>query len=317
MTRNVTVIIRVIEFKAMGPNTTHCRASPAKRSALGFVCLLLAFDGAAAADRELESSAALSANATIAPVSRARALELSGAPNFRDIGGYVTVDGHSVRWNRVYRSSDLSHLTSTDAKKVGSLNIASVIDLRTDEERARSPRVWMRSPADIYQSPQKTLAPVMQVILHDAESADGARAGLIQFYARMPDRYRAEYSAMFQRIAAGELPILVHCTAGKDRTGVAIALLLTAIGVSRPVVVDDYALTEKLVPASAGAASAQGASAKLPEESRRVLWRADPKYILAALDSIEREYGSTNGYLARGLGLSKAQIVAVRAALVE
>ncbi len=131
---------------------------------------------------------------------------------------------------------------------------------------------------------------------------------------------------MFHRIAAGDLPMVVHCTAGKDRTGVAVALLLTAVGVPRQTVVDDYSLTEKLVPPAAatqraatvgGALPAASPLAQLPEESRRALWRSDPQYIGAALDSMQREYGSIDGYLERGLGLSKPEIRSLRKTLLD
>jgi protein-tyrosine phosphatase len=117
-----------------------------------------------------------------------------------------------------------------------------------------------------------------------------------------------------------------------------MALLLTAVGVPRQTVVDDYALTEKLVPpagaaaksavpvggqAVGGALPAGGVAqplsplAQLPEESRVALWRSDPLYIESALDSMVREYGSIDGYLERGLGLSKPEIVSVRRRLLD
>jgi protein-tyrosine phosphatase len=143
----------------------------------------------------------------------------------------------------------------------------------------------------------------------------------------MPDEYHAEYAAMIHRIAAGELPILVHCTAGKDRTGVAMAVLLSTLGVPRQTVLEDYALTEKLVPAPAaaaekpapvgGASAALAPLAQLPVESRQALWRSDPDYISAALDAIDREYGSVDAYVERGLGVSKSELGALRAKLLQ
>jgi protein-tyrosine phosphatase len=254
-------------------------------------------------------------------------IALQRAPNFRDIGGYRTTNGRHVRRGKVFRSSDLSNLTPADATKVDSLHIAAVIDLRTKDERTQLPSVWLRRPTDSYQSPKTSLAPTMRLILAQAATADGARRGMIEFYRQMPDAYRMEYAAMFERIAAGDLPILVHCTAGKDRTGVAIALLLTSVGVPRQTVIHDYQRTEDLLPApktgtaqsaaAGGVARAQAALAQLPDDSRRALWRADPEYVQAALDSINREYGSIDGYLERGLGLTRAQIGQVRKAVVE
>jgi protein-tyrosine phosphatase len=256
-----------------------------------------------------------------------RALGLEGAPNFRDIGGYATAKGQHVRWGKVYRSNDLSKLTTADVDRVAALDLVSVIDLRTEEERQHAPSIWLHAPADIYPSAKTTLAPVMHTILTDAATPEGARAGIIKFYTQMPDEYHDEYAAMFHRIAAGKLPILVHCTAGKDRTGVAMAVLLTTLGVPRQTVVEDYALTEKLVPAPAaaaqhpvpvgGAAAPLSPLARLSAESREVLWRSDPAYISAALDSIDREYGSVDVYVKRELGVSKAEVWALRAKLLQ
>jgi protein-tyrosine phosphatase len=256
-----------------------------------------------------------------------RALGLEGAPNFRDIGGYVTSDGRHVRWHEVYRSNELSKLTPADADKVAALDVVSVIDLRTEDERQHAPSIWVHAPDDIYDSPKTTLAPVMHTILKDAATPEGARAGIINFYSQMPDEYHEEYAAMFHRIAAGKLPMLVHCTAGKDRTGVAVAVLLRTLGVPRQTVIEDYVLTEKLVPAPAaaaqhavpvgGASAALSPLAALPVESREALWRSDPAYISAALDSIDREYGSVDVYVERELGVRPAEVQALRAKLLQ
>jgi protein-tyrosine phosphatase len=297
-----------------------------------------AAETARTADSAPTALAAPGASNTPVSSERARALGLDGAPNFRDIGGYATADGRHVRWDEVFRSNELSKLTPADAARVAALKVAAVVDLRTEEERQHAPSVWAPVPADVYESPKPTLAPLMHTILAEAATPEGARAGLIKFYSQMPDDYRTEYAAMFHRIAEGELPMVVHCTAGKDRTGVAMALLLTAVGVPRQTVVDDYTLTERLVPpagaaaksavpvggqAVQGAVPAGGAAqplsplAQLPEESRVALWRSDPLYIKSALDSMVREYGSIDGYLERGLGLSKPEIDSVRRRLLD
>jgi protein-tyrosine phosphatase len=252
---------------------------------------------------------------------------LEGAPNFRDIGGYVTVNGKHVRWGEVYRSNELSKLTGADAHRIATLHLMSVVDLRTEDERRSAPSVWLQAPINTYLSPKTTLAPAMNIILADAATPEGAGAGITRFYAQMPDAYRDEYAAIFHGIAAGRLPMLVHCTAGKDRTGVAIAVLLSTLGVPREAVVEDYELTEKLVPARAasaqqpapigGATATLSPLAQLPVESREALWRSDPAYISAALNSIEREYGSMDRYVERGLGVSESEVRAVRKRLLQ
>jgi protein-tyrosine phosphatase len=260
-------------------------------------------------------------------VRERRSLGLEGAPNFRDIGGYAANDGRHVRWGRVFRSSELSKLTLEDQRTVDGLHIAALVDLRTAVERKTSVDLWTHAPSDVYESPKVSLVPVMQGILAKAQAPEGARSGFIDFYMRMPDDYKAEYSAMFHRLASGEVPMLVHCTAGKDRTGVAIAVLLTSVGVPRATVLGDYQLTETLVPAAAaaerhpapvgGAPQAQSALAQLPVESRQILWRSDPAYVSAALDSIDREYGSVERYVEKALGLTKSELRTIRRELLQ
>lgn len=255
------------------------------------------------------------ASAAGQPVA-ARSLGLKGAPNFRDIGGYASSDGRHVRWGRVFRSSELSNLTPEDGRKVAGLGLVAVIDLRTREERDRSPSAWLVRPADTYESPKPSLAPVMSTILKDAGTADGARAGIEAFYAQMPDSYQEEYAAFFHRVASGEVPILIHCSAGKDRTGLAIALLLATLRVPRGTIMADYALSETLVPPlpRQPAANVLG---QLPVASQRVLWRSDPRYLAAAFRSIDREYGSVEGYVRNGLHVSEHEEAALRKALLD
>ena len=257
---------------------------------------------------------AMSLPSAAAPRAQDRVLGLQGAPNFRDIGGYTTADGRHVRWGLVYRSNKLSALTPADESRVTALHIATEIDLRTIQERADEPDRWLQPPADIYQSPKPSLKPLIGQLLAGVHDVPTARQSMERFYARMPDEYRPEYTALFQRLAAGDAPILVHCTAGKDRTGVATAILLTALGVPRETVVSDYGMSEKLLPPPSIKA---GALSQLPPDAQRELMRSDPVFIQAALDSIDHEYGSVGGYLKNGLGLNSAQIDAMRSRLTQ
>jgi protein-tyrosine phosphatase len=253
-----------------------------------------------------------------------RVLGLQGAPNFRDIGGYPTNDGRHVRWGVVYRSNTLSALTPADETKVSTLHIVSEVDLRTVQERADAPDRWLQPPGDIYQSPKPSLQPLIAALVANVHDVESARQNMEHFYARMPDEYRPEYAALFHRLAAGDAPILVHCTAGKDRTGVAAAILLRALGVPRAKVVSDYSMSEALLPrptaaVKAGAVPAHIAAAvqHIPPAARIEMTRSDPAFIDAALDSIDHEYGSVDAYLKAGLGLNDAQIEAMRSHLTQ
>jgi protein-tyrosine phosphatase len=251
---------------------------------------------------------------------------LATAPNFRDIGGYPAAAGRHVARGRIYRSSELSSLSPADAAAVATLHLSAVVDLRTAEERRRAPSIWAARPADVFESPKLTLAPFTHAVLAGATTAEGARQGIKGFYRQMPRLYQEEYAALFHRIARGELPLLVHCTAGKDRTGVAIAVLLEALGTPRSVAIRDYALTNARLAASANAAgtpsvgaktASVSAMSKLPPEALRAMWEANPEYIEAALNSIDAGFGSVEGYLHQALGVSDDDLRNIRRSLTE
>lgn len=250
-------------------------------------------------------------------------LGLQGAPNFRDLGGYATSDGHHVRYGMVYRSNKLSALTAADEAAVDRLRLVAEIDLRTAEERKSEPSRWLHTPAAIYESPKETLAPTLGPLLARIHDAATARVALTDFYAEMPDVYRPEYTALFRRLLNRDTPMVVHCTAGKDRTGVAAAVLLSALGVPRMTVIADYALTTTLLPPPKTSTPPQHvpvalvALYALPADARAAVWRADPAYIEAALDAIDHEYGSVHGYLRQGLGLTEPEIQTLKATLTE
>lgn len=250
-------------------------------------------------------------------------LGLQGAPNFRDLGGYATGEGHHIRSGLVYRSNKLSALTASDETAIDHLHLVAEIDLRTAEERKSEPSRWLHVPADIYESPKTTLKPTLGPLLAKIHDAASARMALTDFYAQMPDIYRPEYTALFRRLLDHDTPMVVHCTAGKDRTGVAAAVLLSALGVPRMTVVADYALTTTLLPPPKQTATPKNippglaALYALPPDARAAVWRADPAYIEAALDAIDHEYGSVHGYLRQGLGLTEPQIQTLKANLTE
>lgn len=255
-----------------------------------------------------------------------RVVPLEGAHNFRDVGGYRTCDGGRVRWGRVFRSAKLCSLTPDDHGRLEALDIRAVVDLRSREEREFEPSMWRHPPIHLYESERDSVAGLRHAVRTRGDSADAAISFMTAYYAKRPMAFAPEYRAMFAMLAAGKWPMLIHCTAGKDRTGAACALLLTALGVGRETVIDDYVLTSALLPVpgppSQGTAmpiggrdGAEREAALLPEV-RASLWEAKRVYIAAALDSVDREFGSIRSYLRDGLGLSDAEIGAVNA-LVE
>jgi protein-tyrosine phosphatase len=263
----------------------------------------------------------------IDPHDPRRVLGLSGAPNFRDLGGYRAAGGARVRTGQVYRSGKLTALTAEDRDRLAALGVQSVIDLRAQEERDREPSEWPTRPPAIHESPRISIRPEMQTSFTDLASQEGARSGFAAFYARLPELYREDFAVMFRRIGR-KGPTLVHCSAGKDRTGVACALLLWTLGVDRETIVADYVLTASLIPhpppgtrfslAPAGASvEAQAAMPPVSDRVRRVLWGAEPAYLASAFGAVEADYGSIEGYLTGALGLAEADIADVRRALLD
>lgn len=260
-------------------------------------------------------------------VAADHSLGLAGAPNFRDLGGYRTASGRTVKRGIVFRSSKLSALTPVDWTRVQTLGVGHIYDLRTAEERTAEPDNWPAPAPPAYGSPKPDMSATIAGMKKAGTDTAKVRASIIHFYGDMPTLYAPEYSAFFHGLADGDRPVVVHCTAGKDRTGVASALLLTALGVPRATVVDDYQLTERLLPQAPMQTSGKpgapiggkGASALLamPPATQKAMWAADPAYVEAALDAVKQRYGSIDGYMRNALGLSNAEIARLRKRLLS
>jgi protein-tyrosine phosphatase len=272
-------------------------------------------------------TAALAAAPAHVALAADHALGLAGAPNFRDLGGYRTASGKVVKRGIVFRSSKLSALTPVDWAKVQTLGVGHVYDLRTVEERKAEPDDWPAPAPAAYASPKPDMSGTIAAMQQAGGDPVKVRAVIRHFYAGMPTLYAPEYAAFFHGLAGGTKPVVVHCTAGKDRTGVASALLLTALGVPRATVVDDYELTERLLPQAPMQTSGKpgapigGKSAAtllaMPAATRKAMWAADPVYVEAALDAVTQRYGSIDGYMRKALGLSPTEIARLRLRLLD
>jgi protein-tyrosine phosphatase len=227
-----------------------------------------------------------------------RSLGLTGASNFRDLGGYAGLDGRTVRWRRLFRSDHLAGLTSQDHAAVSALGVTRAFDFRGVAERAAVP--YAVPGVDSH-----SLA-IEPTLLHHMQ--DRLRAGHPlnepDMVGLMQDTYRAfvhhnspRFAELFSHLLAADTPLVFHCTAGKDRTGFAAALILLALGVPRPVVMQDYLLTNTLfrVP------SAQQNWA--PPEALAVLWRVQADFLDSALHAVEADYGDVPRYLETALGV--------------
>ena len=255
-----------------------------------------------------------------------RHLDLEGAPNFRDLGGYATEDGRGVRWGILYRSDNLAHLTDADLEKVAALGIRIVCDLRGPDERAEEPDRLPESdpPAvaslEIVDASFSATALRERISSGDLDSVD-LRELLIDANRLFAGRFAPQYAALFERITQPEnLPALVHCTAGKDRAGFASALILRTLGVPMETVREDFLLTNHYTAAkierTLWAIRVFSLFRADPERVRPVLG-VEPAYLEAAFDEIDARWGSFERYRREALGLDDARLAEFRDLALE
>jgi protein-tyrosine phosphatase len=243
-----------------------------------------------------------------------RVLPLEGGVNFRDLGGYMTTDGRMTRWEVLYRAGSPAGLTAKDQAELARRGIRTVCDLRASDERKAEPNAYVAANADVTYWTRDYAADagdLMKVLGEPDASAEKSRAAMIGFYRTLPEEHAPAFRQMFAFLAAGKVPLAFNCSAGKDRTGTAAALVLTLLGVPRETVVADYALSDDLVDymAKLSAGPKDGpyaALARLPREVVAPLLASDPAYIEAALDAIAAKHGSVEQFIERELVVTPA-----------
>ena len=244
-----------------------------------------------------------------------RLVPTTGVHNFRDHGGYPLVGGGRLRMGCLYRSGEHTHATEADLCLVASLGFGAVFDLRGTAERAMAPCRWPPGfAAAIYAGDGETAvaAPHVEAAAHAMDAAS-ARRTLSERYATVPFRpiLVSVYRSYFSALASLPAPTLIFCTAGKDRTGIAVALLHTLLGVHQDDVVADYLLTN-----SAGDSEGRIGvlradlqrrfGAALTEDAVRVITSVEPAYLQRAFDAITARHGNLNAYFESVLGVTPA-----------
>jgi protein-tyrosine phosphatase len=254
--------------------------------------------------------------------ARARVLPLEGGRNFRDLGGYRAADGRRVRWGRLFRSGSLARLTARDYDHLNNLGVAVVCDFRSSQERTAEPTSWQgREPRFISRHYELELGRLVETFSRSPTAAS-VREVMVGSYGRTAYSHADLYRQLFEALDEIDAPVIFHCAAGKDRTGVAAALVLAALGVSRADIVEDYSLTDKILDlerdtAHQRASAGFGQLAQLSAEARAPLFASDPEYISAAFAHIEREDGSIDSYLESRLGVTPAHAARLRDRLLE
>jgi protein-tyrosine phosphatase len=238
-----------------------------------------------------------------------RHLALPGAHNLRDLGGYATEDGRLTRWRRVLRADSPHGLSPEGRARLRAEGVRCVIDLRTADEAAAQPNPFAADPGVTFRA-----LPLVPDLAPAALLAEAARGGdvLGGFYTRALEEHRAAMRDVLSAIAAApEGAVMVHCTVGKDRTGLVAALVLAVAGVGEEAIVADYALTEAMI-ATLAAGMIDNARRHGADPAAVARLMAAPEGTMrATLAGLAARHGSVAGYLDR-IGLAPGDRSALR-----
>lgn len=243
-----------------------------------------------------------------------RGMGFEGAGNFRDFGGYPTRSGRAVGWGHFYRSGNLSALSRVDVEHLARLGIELVCDLRREDEQVSDPS---RLPSS-GRRPRVLSLPITpgsqaSALYGDAASLDG-RDAMFAFMVDINREFVHSQSERFAEMFAAILndrprSLLVHCAAGKDRTGFGVALILAALGVPEELILRDYLLTRQYFDPQRELprVRAKYRVDHLDDHALLPMLSVDEAYLRAAFAAIDEGYGSMDAYLEGALGVGSAE----------
>ena len=236
----------------------------------------------------------------------ARHLDLEGASNFRDLGGYPTADGRIVRWRRIFRSNHLGHLTPADIDVVRGLGVRSAFDFRGRDERAAA--ACGVADITVHSLPiEPTVVAALRARLAAGSlSADDAIEIMRESYRNYVRLNTHSFRELFAHLLDDHAPLVIHCTAGKDRTGFACALVLHALGVPEEFIAEDYLLTNRFYRRDPSAGT------DLPDDVRQAIGSVEASFLTAGFDAIRTDYGDLESYLRDGLALGVGERTSLR-----
>ena len=245
-----------------------------------------------------------------------RKIVFDGTSNTRELGGYKTEDGRSLKWGVLYRSDKLSELTDADQEYLLQLGIKRVIDFRSSEEKQNEPD-QLPSTIKYIEMPIEAdgaIRPKVEAILKGDLNED-VGAILVETNKEFISDFSGVYKGFIESLIENQEPTLFHCTAGKDRAGFAAALVLLAVGVPEKIVIEDYMKTNKYTEEtiqdyinkinlySLGSVDA---------EILRPLLGVEERFIRAALDEIKQKYGSVENFIRDELKIRDESIIELK-----
>jgi protein-tyrosine phosphatase len=242
---------------------------------------------------------------TVAPL-------LQGASNFRDVGGYPTAGGQRVKRGHVFRSDHLASLSEADVVRLKVLGVRHSLDFRGTAECATTPYA-IDGLERVALTIEPTVIARMQALVAQGivPTTEETVSLMCETYRDFVNRNAHTYGRFMKHLLEQPTPQVFHCTAGKDRTGFAAALLLSALGVDRATIEHDYLLTNQLYKRD------PRLEGKGPAHVMKVLWQVQPEFMQAAFDEVDTRHGGMTGYLQGAIGLSPQELAELRKLLLE
>lgn len=243
-----------------------------------------------------------------------RHLILEGGFNVRDLGGYPTEDGHQTRWKTLIRSGNLDKLSPAGQQTLIDYGVKTIIDLRDGWEVERYPNVFAQAASVTYRH-----LPLIGYTMADREAQkklEGPDIEMHQFYTQYIAECQSRIGAIISAIADSDGCTVFHCYAGKDRTGIVAALILSVVGVSEDIIAEDYHISETNVTHLLERRRALALARGLDTARLDHIYAAKPQTILTLLRGITEQYGDVRHYLEL-CGVSQGQLERLRERFVD
>ena len=250
-----------------------------------------------------------------------RLLPMDGSHNTRELGGYKTTDGKSIKWGMLFRSDKLSDISKADQAYLQNLGIKKIIDFRSKEEKAEDPDIvpkgitYIEMPISVDGAMRSKIEAVLK-----GETNKEVKSFLIDANKEFVSDYSGVYEDFLKNLIDDDGPALFHCTAGKDRAGFAAAITLIALGVSKEDVIKDYMKTNQFTEERIEEIIGQIELMTLYQtdaEVLRPLLGVEREYIETAFQTAEDEYGSLMNFIRHGLNISDDDLQKLRTKFLE
>lgn len=253
------------------------------------------------------------------PAEDSRFIRIPGSLNFRDFGGYITNDGRHIKRGYLFRSGMLTDIPASATAEFADLDIGVICDMRSHDEVALYPTPgYAAFDCQVHIPISPGTSQGLRVSMEQMQHSPNDRVQFMREITREIAReHVAAYALVLRALLETERGFLIHCMAGKDRTGFGAAVIKLTLGVSKPLIMEDYLLTNQasdLVSRTRSRMKEQGHS--IDESTLKIMTGVEQAYLEAAMDEVEQHFGGLNGYL-EAAEVSEQDINNLKARLLE